>query len=168
MDGEDSLDLGEAITIGNERDNNKEIKADVPIEEYEYLIAFDEPAVEVYITGWEEDTFNDTISCIFDVTVYNNSNIDIEFGVKKLKVNGWNITSEGTYNSIARLDAGEKSRETWQLYDLGEKTDITSLNDLEAIDGLFFVGKGDSWGEIIASQALTITKAELERLTLGR
>lgn len=163
VDGEESLDLGEDLNTAGEEPVGEAAK-EITAEKYEYAIVFEKPAVEVYITKWKDYSYDDTISCEFDVTVYNNSNIDIEFGVEKLKVNGWNITTEGTYNSIARLSAGEKVKETWQLYDIGDVTDITSLDDIESIDGLFFVGEGDSWGEIITSRELTISRIELERL----
>jgi len=96
--------------------------------------------------------------------VYNNSDTAYEFGVKNLKINGWNIHEDGTYSSILRLDSGEKTRETWQVSGVVEKAGLASLDEVEEITGLFFLGDIDGWGDEIVTLEITITKADIDQL----
>ena len=164
IDGQNSVN--EAFEGLGDEVITTEIADDASVNEtIEYPIIFDDHGFEVYLTGWEScDFYGGDIGYEFSITVYNNSDNDYEFGVKKLKINGWNIHDEGTYSSIVRLDAGEKTRDTWQISGVFEKAGLSSLADVEEISGLFFLGDADSWGDEIVTKEIIITAEDIAQI----
>ncbi len=173
VDGEDSVNtafegLGDAFTVDSTNEAPAETADATQTEApatVDFPIIFEGNGFEVYLTAWETcEFYGGDLGYDFSLTVYNNSDTAYEFGVKNLKINGWNIHEDGTYSSILRLDSGEKTRETWQVSGVVEKAGLASLDEVEEITGLFFLGDIAGWGDEIVTLEITITKADIDQL----
>ena len=169
FDGEDSLSTAfEGLNETSDEDASNSADIDTASETtatVDFPIIFKIANFEAYITAWKSCNFYDgDIGYEFSITVYNNSDKNYEFGVKDIKVNGWNVIDDGFYDSIIKLKAGEKTRCTWQVDAIGKKAGLNSLDEVEKISGRFFVGDAEGWGNEKFTENITITRSDIDQL----
>ena len=82
----------------------------------------------------EESTrYDGTPIWTFPIIAVNNSDIKLYVVLDKVAINGWEVDT----NNYLDIGPGNKAKEVFEVRDVYEKTDITSIADIEVIEFVF-------------------------------
>ena len=82
----------------------------------------------------EEGTrYDGTPIWTFPIIAVNNSDIKLYVVLDKVAINGWEVDT----NNYLDIGPGNKAKEVFEVRDIYEKTDITSIADIEVIEFVF-------------------------------
>ena len=114
----------------------KKIRAEIDTREFNQdKIICDCDGMVITLAGEIEEStrYDGTPIWTFPIIAVNNSDIKLYVVLDKVAINGWEIDT----NNYLDIGPGNKAKEVFEVRDVYEKTDITSIADIEVIEFVF-------------------------------